>query len=153
MQSLVLDAQQCSRLSARHRASAASAIDRHEGGLNAVLGEHGVDDLDDRFLIIGTQCFDMLEASVEPSAGEGRFFAGGAGEQVIDAGREDVCEFDQHLGGRDIEPALVLVELLEANVDLAGHLFLRPMLGLAQRLESGAEGLSKFGVLHECEGL
>jgi len=51
------------------------------------------------------------------------------------------------------EAAFVLVELLEADIDLAGQFFLRPTLGLAQRLEACAESLPKFGVLHEDGGV
>jgi len=45
----------------RSAAPEASAIQGYQCGLDALLGEHGVDDLDDGFLVVGAECFDVLE--------------------------------------------------------------------------------------------
>ena len=107
-----------------------------------MLGDHGVDPPHDRLLLLLAQAFERLEAAEQADVGELRVLDLGAGEQVVDRRIQRLGELDQHVHGRVVESALVLVELLEPDPQGAGKLLLWPVLGLPQRLDPNAHRLA-----------
>lgn len=76
--------------------------------------------------------FERLKSAEQADVGEVGLLDVGAGEQIIDGGVERVGELDERIGGRGVEPTLILVDLLEPRADDEGELLLRPVSGLAQ---------------------
>ena len=80
-----------------------------------MLGDHGINELDDRLLILGFESFHGLKAPKQPGVAQRHLLDGVAGEQVIHGRAQGIGQLDEHLGGWKIKSALVLVELLEAD--------------------------------------
>lgn len=91
---------------------------------------------------------DSLEPAKQAGAGEVGLFGLGAGEQIIHGRIERIGEPDQDLGGGNVEPVFILVELLVADADHVRELLLRPVPGLAQRLDARADRLLVRNLRH-----
>jgi len=105
-----------------------------------VLGDHGIDDADQGFLIIAGEVLHDAEALQKPVVVKRSGFGGVAGQQVVDRDAEEFGEEHQLVGRRRMESHLVFVELGGMHAELGGDFLLGEFLLFPQAFDALSAG-------------
>ena len=96
------------------------------------MGDHGIDDADECFLIAIGELLGNAKAFKQPKMMERSGVGGAASEQVIHRHAEELGQEDELVRWRRVEAHFVFVELRGVNAELSGNFLLGKILLFAQ---------------------
>lgn len=127
-----------------------SRRDGAQSGGHAVLGDDGIDDIDDGVLIIGGSQLQGAEAFEQVQGRDGLIVGLPSGDEIIDGDGEEIGQLGQLLQGRRMHAGFVLGQMRMADIDLNGEFLHGPSPSFAQGLDAATDGGAEFGIESEC---